>query len=753
MKMKTYLAPFLALMFIGLLVITGCQGLFEPPAKPAAEGTLVLSINGIESRTILPAAQLDKYVLKLYTGADATTDLYDQKDLRASTAIGLPADTYRVVIEGWVDGEIIADGEEQNIVITSGVTTVNIDLKAATTGDGTFSWDFSAYEEEGLTALGIEIYDIEEVGGPTDLYADTPEATGSIVLPAGVYSVKFTGTIGADTYTWLEILYIYKGLTSTYGTSAIVESEVFPTIPYVLPTPSSGYGFFYVDLNSWKNTPHNSLVTTLPKAVTEADGITAPFTIANQFVTFAFTQEQSDLLSWSKGNITITIKGSTVTGTGNFRYYLGDISGSTWNASSGSGEAAFSTFADADGISKTQTITSTTVPLKHFILQSRAVNNTITISSIKIEYNLGEEGFDVELDGSIYDSTVGGRPSTDSASFANDVLTAVFNGNRQWLNIPLTGDQVDAIMGDGTSANPGAATFYITVWGSADIGGKARYFLGDPDEGTTWNATGGSGEKSALLLVSGVGTTTRHTLNGGFSGTDITHFILQSGDDVTVSNVLTIDISRIRVDYDKKVIAAPEVPCACVDCAINGKTKTEARDAWLFCTCTDHAGDCADCEACLAIGPVPFDITAITGLPLYAAGDNSPVLTETNTLASVTGSTSTLFGVAINDTAVTDTTAAIVITYACIVWPTDKWANNQGQGGFDRAPVIIKKNTSWGNINDDPYQGFETGANKTLTLAAGALDADTSVIGFQHNNGDLPGGKYQVKIISVVNTP
>ena len=766
MKMKTYIAPFMALMMIGLLVITGCQGFFEPPVSVAdGKGILQVSINSADGRTILPAARLDKYVLTIDSG--------EPIELQGSKSFELAAGTYSLNVKGYIGETLVAEATQSATVIAGKAESVTITLNPSdTTGTGTFTWDFSilAEDEDGEPIGGtvaIEIYDIEDTGAtPTDLYDDDADYTGSVTLPVGVYNVKFTVSDEDDVVlaTWWEILYIYAGLTSAYDHTYLGIQEIVPTIPYVLPVPADGTGFFYLDLNNWKTQSPDALgegMDIVPYAVTSTTDLTVNFKpiAGNQRINIGLTAAQTALLNASAGPFTVIIEGSVTGGTDGaegFRYFLGDAEkGGQWNATSGSGNA---TFAGLLGDANKKSLAwdgnhgapNNTDP-KHLILHRRIAGDVdIKITSIKIEYPIytvpaytptdpeTEGGFYLNLNNWDHVATAVNTTPVDFVDITANALTVGFTVYEQRLNIALSAAQIAAL-------NGADASIKITIWGEADAAtAQFRYHLGDPDAGSAWGATDAVGPNAFEDLADpddGV----EKTATMGDRG-NLKYFILQYRDNPGVATEVTI--SKILVEY---TITPPAV-CECTDCAMEGKTIAEAKTAWLFCTCEDHpAAPCDDCEVCTAVGPIPFDMSTVQGIKLSVGGSGA-VLSAIDTdddgeaddwMVTVTGGGSTIFFVSYADAGYTyDAADDITITYAAIVWPGEL------------APVIVKKDSSWNNIATAMYPRLVTSVDndgdyeaKTLVIPAGH-GADT-LLGFQHNNGDGPGHKYQIKIISV----
>ena len=572
MKMKNKIASFAALMIIGLLVITGCQGLFEPPVKPGANGTLLVSIND-DGRTILPAAKLDSYKLELYTGAGATTTAYTgdyPTELFAGTGIALPGGTYKIVIKGIVGGEVVAQGTKEDVVVpAAGTVRETINLTPEATGNGTFTWDFSEVPE--LTAGTLEIYSVDGADTTTDLFNGTPEATGSKVLPAGVYNVSFSITAGGETVSWWEILYIYPGLVSSYNETALGMKEVEPP---VYDTPAAGNGYFYLNLNNWQTVASGGLEPAPVTGTLAADSLAADFTVNNQFLNIKFSAAQTAILQGAN-YITITINGS-VTADNTFRFFIGTPTTSgNWNATNSGHEGVFSTIAgQPKGTNFDAGKKAMEGRLDYFMLQNRtAADTTLTIKSIRIDYTAGDGIFFLNLSKLDTDgetlipntyavSRDGGAP--DSVDFADGVLTATFSKYRQWFNIPLTtgtGSQLASL------AN--AASVDITLFGTGTPSGdQVRVYLGDPDDTGTWNTTSGSGNVGIETLVATDGILKTQTVTGGREA-DCKYFILQSypvAANTFDTGTLSLDLTAIRIAYTNKVWVRP--PAADADLVI-----------------------------------------------------------------------------------------------------------------------------------------------------------------------------------------
>jgi hypothetical protein len=805
MKMKNFITPFAALLIIGLLVITGCQGLFEPPAKPAGSGigTLFVTVNGAGGRTILPEASLDKYVLQVYTGAGFTEPVGEPQEVSGTVGIGLSAGSYKVVVNGFLSDAKVASGEANATLSEGAVQNVSVTLTPLAAGDGTFTWDLTDLEDENSIEVDVRTLDSP---GATNLITGGDAFTGSAVLATGVYQVTFTLKDTEDDTVlakWIEVLYIYPGLTSSYnGADIIANAGRFATYE----VPDDGEGYFYLNLNNW-DTPWTGGTGTpflgvIEEGTLATGSLTALFTRNNEFLNIKLTEEQQALIKTAKfiyvtvdatatrvdedGNQVYKVDGdgeptSDPENPGNFRFFLVDpTQGGSFNATGSGYDGAFSGIVGAQRRTEfNSNRTNNPNTLNYFGLQHRTadVRTKVVINSIKIEYPLGyvtptdapENSFYLDLDDWYKLSSQGAGRVT--AVFDSDTNSYTFNypatGNNR-LSIGLSDAQkgILATTAGATTTLNVISPVEMIIEGSTAITGNFRALIGTPDAGSSWNATNTNlwldaenptGGASITVAGNNLIKTPGETLgtygwSGNITPATLSYFILQNNpnNDATAGPVT---ISSILIKYTPK---PPPQPCACPGCAANGKKIDEAKAAWLWCTCADHpAAPCDECEVCAVVGPIPFDIDAVEGgITLGVAGDNLPVWDAESKVVTVTASSSSAFYIPAEALAGVDLTAAVEVTYVALMWPE----------GDKKAHVILKKNTSWGDTNNGgTYPQLEMATvtteddelvvtPKTLTIAAGKLDSD-SVILFQHNNNDNASAstKYQVKILSVSN--
>ena len=553
MKIKNYktLASFAALMIIGLLVMTGCQGLFDPPTGLSAadgNGTLYLSINAVDGRTILPAAQLDEYVLELFVG-DAAFEGDYPKSLKGGAGIALPPGTYKLTVKGKLGDVVVAEATVESIVVTANnVTTAPVTLEPSGNENGSFTWDFNAVPAG--TDVGIIIYDMD--GTDLNLFSGTIPKTGSNAVPPGVYNVKFT----VGDIVWWEILYIYPLMDSKYGRANLAAREVVAPIYQV---PDADLGYFYLNLNNWQTrTPTDAGINdVVPAGELTEDALKVTFTQNNQRISIKLTNEQTEILLARPGSVKITIEGSGGDETTNFRYFLGDaLTGLNWNATGGSGEKKFAEFlGDAGATTQAYNGNKSAGTLGYFILQQRAaVENEIEITSIRIDYPVyaipSATGDAFYLDLNDWETQTPADANINSTVptgvLAPDSLTLDFTENNQRVNIKLTAAQVTAL---GSAAN-----ITVTIDGEATSDTtNFRYHLGNPLIGSGWNITSGSGDHTFAELVAGKHLNADNeevvnnfqTFSGTFNAT-FGYFILQQR--AAVDN--TVTLKSIKIEFE-----------------------------------------------------------------------------------------------------------------------------------------------------------------------------------------------------------
>jgi len=621
MKIKSFTALF-ALMMIGLLVITGCNGVFEPPAKPAADGTgtLYVSVDG-NGRTILPTASLDKYVLTITDGT--STVVFEDTVSGGGTGVVLSAGTYDLHIDGYkgidadddgviADGEyvLIAEGDTSATVIASETVSASIALtpSVGANGDkGYFEWDFSTVLFNSIT---VKIYDADDDPATATEVEESTEETLKVELDIGQYSVEFTVVTDEDTYVWREILYVFAGLTSTYGPAQFAQSSTAFTQAYVVP--ADGFGYFYLDLNDWKTVPQGA-----PPPVTSgrtlASKLDVTYTANAQRIGIGLTPAQQEAMTSAK-YVTVTIEGSATPSATAFRFFIGDVtSGSNWNATADAHAGAISGILNAaKGTAFNANKNANTV--KYLVLQQQtAATTSLSISSIKIEYlpelpTTISGYFDLDLTkvNEAYDggAITSGAGTLGTATVTNGVISVddlVASGR---IAVPLSDEQIEILIGDeaGEPKVYGVKNVFITVWGNgdSDTASAFRYHLGDVVAGGNWNITSATNNNAYGALTTLMASPYGKTQTLGISNVDRIAtggwWILQAQRDAGAATG-TVTISKIRVYYQFKN------PCRCelepgFDCS---------SDPFM-------AGCTGDCGCTPNVGTDITDTFAIDGL-------------------------------------------------------------------------------------------------------------------------------------------
>jgi hypothetical protein len=151
----------------------------------------------------------------------------------------------------------VAYGVMTGVEIDEGVgTPATITLSeiktAAHSGTGTFAWHMTSNPTISKVELTIKTYPDGDVveAGPSgseieyDKHDITSTLVSSVILDPGYYSVDIdlTGATGRADKTIREILHVYQGMTSPYGTAAAGDSKELPTLVRTLYNVTFTYG-------------------------------------------------------------------------------------------------------------------------------------------------------------------------------------------------------------------------------------------------------------------------------------------------------------------------------------------------------------------------------------------------------------------------------------------------------------------------------------------------------------------------------
>ena len=244
-KFNRYAALFFTLCTV-LLVITGCNNIFEPlPTIVKGKSVLILNVsdNSPFGRTIKPEGiTFDEYDVKIFThGADLEDpDVEPLIDDTFSPGAPIVIDTlgngdYDIYVDGLMNSVVIAKGHVLNVQLrpgspTQGMITIPIELAPLMEGTGTFSWNLTydrSYLKSGEMVVQTPDGDVVVLTGTSgdhDFIRDILDTQtgdhGSETLDAGEYEVVFTLGFGdtqvEETVIWTERLHIYKNLDSPF---------------------------------------------------------------------------------------------------------------------------------------------------------------------------------------------------------------------------------------------------------------------------------------------------------------------------------------------------------------------------------------------------------------------------------------------------------------------------------------------------------------------------------------------------------
>ena len=225
-KFNRYAALFFALCTV-LLVITGCNNIFEPlPTTVKGKSVLILNVSDGTpgGRTIKPdALDFDKYNIIINTNGLTDKIVDETFDKGDPLSFDLDAGDYDIFVEGVVGTKVIAAGSvikfEMRHVAGGLPQTVNIVL-APTMGEGTgtFTWVI-ALDNAMIPFSTMKVENDEGAVVHTRNFNTIDDRTGFVDLPSGQYDVVFTLTYAeqTDPVEWIEKLHIYDNLTSHFA--------------------------------------------------------------------------------------------------------------------------------------------------------------------------------------------------------------------------------------------------------------------------------------------------------------------------------------------------------------------------------------------------------------------------------------------------------------------------------------------------------------------------------------------------------
>ncbi|MCL2765868.1 MAG: formylglycine-generating enzyme family protein, partial [Treponema sp.] len=232
--MKTFFA-IITILFTAALLLSGCPNFLVPGGE---SGTILISINGQDERTIMPSTILNDFVqYKL----DFTAETDGNEDFSVTWEDGfgileLAVGEWEVTVTAFLEGENLgetvqlleaAKSEPKSFTVNAGDNPpVNIELLPLEDGEGTFSWNINF--NGSFVNAEMQIWRIGKGGNPdtllgenTVVFINNSQPQGEnlekeFILDAGEYRVIFTLANNNETVKISEILHVYKNMESNF---------------------------------------------------------------------------------------------------------------------------------------------------------------------------------------------------------------------------------------------------------------------------------------------------------------------------------------------------------------------------------------------------------------------------------------------------------------------------------------------------------------------------------------------------------
>ena len=220
--MKKTVCFLMIILSVFALMFTSCRN----EVSVEAEGTLVISIAGGQSRGLLPTVSMNVAQYSL-TVTNSSGEEVARKSLDAGTtsmSYRLPAGTYTVRIDALNnEGTVIGSGETSATVTAGGTNSVTVTIRELE-GNGVFAVSISANDGYELT---LKLYNPagEEVYTGDLVYAGGRYVTdGQVVLGNGFYGFSiFRNDTGAVVKS--DSIRIVKDYTTTYSAEFTFQSD------------------------------------------------------------------------------------------------------------------------------------------------------------------------------------------------------------------------------------------------------------------------------------------------------------------------------------------------------------------------------------------------------------------------------------------------------------------------------------------------------------------------------------------------
>jgi hypothetical protein len=206
-----------------IVVSIGVEG--EESLEPAESLNAAARGGGPLARTVVPSgfstSSFDKFEAT-FTATNGGTSAGPTVLNPGPNAISLDVGTYKVTITGYTGSDsnyvAVAEGAEENVVVTLGGSTTATVLVGLKTGGGvgSFSYDITVTPAIDSGALTVTTTSGEPVsGGIVTLNGGGTKTDGTISgLAAGYYQALVSVTKGTEYAGFVEIIHIYPGLTS-----------------------------------------------------------------------------------------------------------------------------------------------------------------------------------------------------------------------------------------------------------------------------------------------------------------------------------------------------------------------------------------------------------------------------------------------------------------------------------------------------------------------------------------------------------
>jgi hypothetical protein len=208
----------------------GCHIDGDPPALPKGSGGLVeVRLANSGGRTILPEVAELYYTLE-FTNGDAVVKATIETDEELTKTVSLTQGTWDLIVKGYLNAaaadtpNYVVMGETTIIAVLGETVSVDIEMKANQTGQGTVSFNITFPTATSATLTwtriggGGEPTVVNLLDGATYTVTSgvgTTTSAGEIALPSAYYKALFKAQASAGNIVKREVAHILNGLTAT----------------------------------------------------------------------------------------------------------------------------------------------------------------------------------------------------------------------------------------------------------------------------------------------------------------------------------------------------------------------------------------------------------------------------------------------------------------------------------------------------------------------------------------------------------